>query len=69
MENKMNYTKAMLLFLSGIISVAVSLYLGTKSEGYGFLVGYGYTALAGGLMGMLYTYFKNRKVKKQGTAQ
>ncbi len=69
MENKMNYTKATLFLLTGIISVVVSLFLGTESEAYGFLIGYGYTALAGGLGGMLYTYINNRKIRQQHRAQ
>lgn len=60
----MNYTKAIMLLVSGILSVAASLWLSTEGEAYGFLVGYGYTALAGGLGGMLYTYVKQQKAKK-----
>lgn len=61
----MNYTKATLLLVTGIISVIASIVLGAGSMLYGFLIGYGYTALAGGLGGMLYTYLKQQKAKKE----
>jgi len=64
MENKMNYNKAILLLVSGIISITASILLGRESETYGFLIGYGYTALAGGLSGVLYTYFRKQKEKR-----
>ena len=63
--NRMSYTKAILIFVSGIISVAASLFLVTEGEGYGFLIGYGYTALAGGLAGILYSYFKKQNLREQ----
>ncbi|WP_188502218.1 hypothetical protein [Pontibacter amylolyticus] len=65
MENKMNYTKAILLIVSGIISIVASLWLGAGSETYGFLIGYGYTALVGGVLGMGYSYFKKQGDKKK----
>lgn len=65
MENKMNYTKAILLLVSGILSVTASILLGRESEAYGFLIGYGYTALAGGVWGLAYTYLKKRKGKRR----
>lgn len=68
MENRMNYTKAILLLLSGIISIAASLWLGVESGAYGFLIGYGYAALAGGVLGMVYTYLKQQKSKKRNIA-
>ncbi|WP_276498930.1 hypothetical protein [Pontibacter litorisediminis] len=68
MENNINYTKATLLLVSGMLAVAASLFLGQESEGYGFLVGYGYTAVAGGLAGMLYSYLKTQRLRKQGKA-
>ncbi|WP_148561623.1 hypothetical protein [Pontibacter korlensis] len=60
----MNYTRATLLFVSGIISIAALLLMGTERMGYGFLIGYGYTALACGMVGALFTYLKNQKAKK-----
>ena len=65
----MNYTKAILLSVSGIVSIAASFLFGTESEFYGFLTGYGYTALAGGLGGLLYTYFKKESLRKQRRVQ
>ncbi|MEJ8803186.1 hypothetical protein [Pontibacter sp. H249] len=68
MENRINKTKAILLFLSGIISITAMLLLGSESEVYGFLAGYGYTALVFGLAAIVYTYFKNQKVKRHRSA-
>ena len=64
MENKINYTKAILLLLSGIAALAASFWLGVGHGAYGFLIGYGYAALAGGVLGVVYTYLKKQKEKK-----
>ena len=65
MENRMNYTKAILLLVSGIISVTASILLGSESKAYGFLIGYGYAAVAGGVWGVVYTYLKKQGAKKK----
>ena len=65
MESRMSYKKAILLLASGIISIFTSHLSGAESELYGFLIGFGYTAIAGGLVGILYSYFKNRKLKSK----
>ena len=67
MENKMNYTKAILLVVSGIIAITAMLLLGRESEAYGFLLGYGYTALGSGLIAIVYTYFKNQKARQRSS--
>ncbi|WP_116545137.1 hypothetical protein [Pontibacter virosus] len=64
MENKMNYTKAIVLLVSGTLALVASLWLGAESGAYGFLIGYGCTALAGGVLGLGYSYYKNQKAKK-----
>ncbi|MCP2043329.1 hypothetical protein [Pontibacter sp. HSC-36F09] len=69
MENKMNYTKAIVLLVSGIMAIAASFWLGAASDAYGFLVGYGYAALAGGMLGIVYTSVKKQKVKKGGAVK
>ena len=61
----MNYTKAILLLVSGIISITASILLGSESEAYGFMIGYGYAAVAGGIWGVAYTYLKKQGTKKK----
>lgn len=68
MENRMNYTKAIVLLVSGILALAASLWLGAESKVYGFLIGYGYAALGGGVLGMMYTYLKRQKPPKRDVA-
>ena len=67
MKNRMNYTKGIIFLISGILSLATT-HL-TENEFSGFLTGFGYTAVAGGTLGIVYTFFKNQKVKKQGAVQ
>ncbi|MBX0334104.1 hypothetical protein K3G39_12740 [Pontibacter sp. HSC-14F20] len=69
MENKMNYTKAIILLVSGILAIAASRWLGAESGAYGFLIGYGYAALVGGVLGIGYSYFKMQKAKKGEVTQ
>ena len=64
----MNYTKAIVLLVSGIMALAASLWLGAESEAYGFLIGYGYAALGGGVLGAMYTYLKRQKYNKSDAA-
>lgn len=64
----MNYTKAIVLLVSGMMALAASLGLGAENGAYGFLIGYGYAALGGGVLGMMYTYLKRQKYKKRDVA-
>lgn len=68
MENKMNYTKAVILLVSGIVALAASFWLGAAHRAYGFLLGYGCAALAGGALGIGYTFFKNAQAKKEAAS-
>lgn len=61
----MTYTKAIVLLVSGIVAIAASLWLGAENGAYGFLIGYGYAALACGVLGMGYSYFKKQGDKKK----
>ncbi|WP_299819779.1 hypothetical protein [uncultured Pontibacter sp.] len=65
MENRMNYPKAILFLVSGIVAIVASFLLGAESKAYGFLVGYGYSALPVGLAVIFFNYFKEQKLKKQ----
>ncbi|OKL42104.1 hypothetical protein A3841_08920 [Pontibacter flavimaris] len=65
MENRMNYTKAIVLLVSGIVSLVAMLLLGEENQVYGFLTGYGYTAFACGIMAILYTYLKDQKSRRR----
>jgi len=67
MENKMNYTKATLLLVSGIVAITAMFLLGRENSAYGFLLGYGYTAVISGLIATIYTYFKNQKARKRSS--
>ncbi|GHA74527.1 hypothetical protein [Pontibacter akesuensis] len=65
----MKYGKGMIMLLAGIIALAASFYFGEDSEAYGFLIGFGYTTAAGGVIGLLYSYVRNQKLKKQQRVQ
>lgn len=64
----MNYTKAIVLLVSGILALAASFWMGEENEAYGFLIGYGYAAMGGGVLGMMYTYLKRQKTHKRDVA-
>lgn len=61
----MKYNKGILFLLSGIIAIAASRVLGENSEVYGFLIGYGYTAIVGGIAGLLIAFVKNQRFRKR----
>ncbi|WP_162055270.1 hypothetical protein [Pontibacter pamirensis] len=61
----MKYNKGILFLVSGIIAIAASRILGESSEAYGFLIGYGYTAIVGGIAGLFIALVKNQKLRKR----
>jgi hypothetical protein len=61
----MKYSKGFFILLSGIIALAGSYLLGADSKAYGFLIGFGYTATAGGIAGLLFSYIRNQRLRKQ----
>ncbi|PKV63549.1 hypothetical protein [Pontibacter ramchanderi] len=65
MENKMNYTKATLLLVAGILALAISFWLGEENGAYGFFIGFGYAALAGGVLGLLMVALKRRAERSE----
>ncbi|MBB6612801.1 hypothetical protein H7F15_17295 [Pontibacter sp. Tf4] len=64
MENRLTYTKAILLLLSGIVSIILMFLVGSESNAYGFLTGYGYTASFCGAVAIVYTYLKKSGSKE-----
>lgn len=61
MQSTINYKKAILFLVSGVMAIAVSVVVGSDSKSYGFFTGFGYTAVAGGFMGILYCYLKSKR--------
>lgn len=59
------YNKGMFILLSGIIAIVASQVIDESSEIYGFLIGYGYTAVMGGIAGLLVALVQNKRLRKR----